>query len=157
MLAEIRELRLLDAEVAIRCFGWQWWVHTKRDFLVLYPPQGTGWEAHNNGDWMRPATPEEIGSISKAADWDRCCSLWNEQGRALRMEVPRFSTSMEDTGLVLEWLRGPDGASFIDICFEDFPSKTWYIRFIWRSSGVLERGAFRSIPEGLCRLIVEGS
>lgn len=93
-------MRELDAEVAEKVMGWQWWERPddKDGTLrkVLYPPENSGWRRYNFSEtvWL-PAQP----TTELFSDWDDCCS--REDDPFVR-GVPFYSTDIAVAMLVLD-------------------------------------------------------
>lgn len=83
--------RELDAAVAERIFGWQWWErpsHNGKPRKGLFPPlEGSEWEPANfSTEIFQPAKP----GTERFSDWDRCAIRHHPNGRSFDVGLPHY-------------------------------------------------------------------
>lgn len=95
--------RGLDAAIAERLFGWEWWERPDDNNgtirKVLFPPLNSGWLRYNFNpcDW-KPAQP----STELFSDWDDCCRRESDHALGLPYFSSDITAAMEAEEKILE-------------------------------------------------------
>ena len=104
----------LDAEVAVRLWGFRWWCSRKNNpnqLCVLHVPDSwlnLGWYRCNWGPGSHEILPAEIlwphGEYSPYVDWYNGIAKEDGSGQMEWSRLPAFSSDWKATGMVIEWL-----------------------------------------------------
>src|SRR3990167_11197982 len=92
-LLKLEAGRELDAAIAVKLFGWEWWVEKtlrfgkQERFMGLFPPDDPKYARWNFSEAVFERTDRTYRRFS---DWDRCGSINTDYSRG----VPRYSTDI---------------------------------------------------------------
>lgn len=107
----------LDAEVAVRCFGWQWWVAKRtmddtKKLCVIHVPDSwleSGWIRFNWSPEFHELLNGVVwpkGDYKPFEDWHRCVGkeYVPDRGQLEWSAMPLWSQQWKACGMVIEWL-----------------------------------------------------
>lgn len=84
----------LDAEIAVKLFGWRWFRHKERNVVGLYPPDEEGYIAWMFFEEKMELLGDTDGGYPRYTDWYRCGGLSDERSR-WHLYMPQFSGDLE--------------------------------------------------------------
>ncbi len=88
------ERRELDAAVAVRLMGWQWFRSKTSGRCMLQPPERDGWVRSPWGEGYAEAVEGVPPLGERFSDWDECGRIRGPHGRVVATGLPRFSADI---------------------------------------------------------------
>ena len=101
------ELRDLDARIAVRYFGWQWYRSSRasgQQIAVMWPPEDGLWIR-----WNFDPAAQVIASpdgYRRGSDWDRLGTLKAQAEHGALRFLPHFASDLNAMWLLIQRLQG---------------------------------------------------